>query len=565
MILECGGCAKMYRVRDDASPHPTKCPTCGGDLKAAGGSGGAAPTGTNRVKELETRIQNLERELAETRSGRPTLSVETSPGFSGFSAPVAELRSAAEKADRLERELLSTRTEMEKKLKDKEREIAELRDGAERETAVRRKTEARASGLEETHARALEGKDKTIQALDAQIASYKAKLDALQKKLDAVEIQRLNDLNAFDSRIREKEQSDREALDRTTAQQQQALVALREEMEAKIVEKDRLITESRQALDREAGERRRLTETLNRLQENADRSVAEKSTVNAALEATLASYKTKIETLQRRVESLEGMRRTEHDQMVKQVRASQSIRTRVDDASHLAVDLDHSLDSIEASIAALRDRAKRLKEALEATETEAEAAAPLSASATSFAPAPEPEPEPETAAPTLSQADWAPPAPTPAPEPEPEPVAEALPVTASEPGPEVDPVELAEDLHRPVFSDVTKTKVKPNPAREPDPDPMEEPAVLEKRPDIEPEVELAPPAEFRGRVEEPSGVFPAPSPEPEPAPAPAAAAEEAAADDIPLISPPEEEKPAPPASGAPKKDETKRKFSWQRK
>src|SRR6187549_835630 len=152
MILECGSCAKMYRVRDGTATQPSKCPACNGDLRAAGGG---APSAQDRVRDLETKIQNLERELAESRNGgRPTLSVETSPGFSG-STPVAELRAAAEKADRLERELFSLRSEMERKLKDKDRELATLRDGAERETAVRRKHESRATGLEETHARAL--------------------------------------------------------------------------------------------------------------------------------------------------------------------------------------------------------------------------------------------------------------------------------------------------------------------------------------------------------------------------------------------------------------------------
>jgi chromosome segregation ATPase len=529
MILECGSCAKMYRIKDDSSPQPTKCPTCNGDLRAAGGGAAAAP---NRVKELETKIQSLERELAESRVSRPTLSAE-SGGFSFNNAPVAELRAVAEKADHRERELFALRSEMERKLKDKDAEIAQLRESADREAAEKRKHEARGSGLEETHARALEGKDKTIQALDASIATYRAKVEALQKKLDAVEIQRLNDLNAFDSRVREREQVDREQLDRAAQQQQQALAALRAETEAKIAEKDRLISDGRQALDREAGERRRLTETLNRLQENADRSVAEKDTSLAAIQATLASYKSKNETLQRRVESLEEMRRSEHDQLVKQLRSSQSIRTRVDEASHLAIDLDHSLDSIEASLATLRDRAKRLKGSLQETGTEAEAAAPLSATSSSFAPPPEREAEPEAAAPVLSQADWS----APAAEPEPEPRAEAEPQLQEPPIEEV-PVE-----EEPAFTPVTETQVK---HREPEP---------------EPELIEEPPAQFVGRTEAPSGVFPAAAPEPA---APAASADQDETADLPLISPPEDEKPAatPPTA---KKDDTKRKFSWQRK
>jgi hypothetical protein len=562
MILECGSCKKMYRIREGTSNHPTKCPACNGDLKAAGGG---APTAPDRVRELETKIQTLERELAESRSGRPTLSVETSPGFSGFSAPVAELRAAAEKADRLERELFSTKSEMERKLKEKEQELSRLREGQERETQVRRKQEARATGLEETHARALEGKDKTIQALDASIADYRGKVEALQKRLESTEIQRLNDLNAFDSRMREREQSDREALDRTTRTQQAAIESLRQEMEAKIAEKDRLISDGRQALDREAGERRRLAETLNRLQENADRIVAEKDTALAAVQATLASYKSKTETLQGRVDSLEQLRRSEHDQLARQTRTSQAIRGRVDEADHLATDLDQSLDSIEATIATLRDRARRLKETLQETRTEAEAAAPISAAATSFAPPP--EPEPESAAPVLSQADWAAPVAEPAPDSPSEAPAEEAPVaeTPAEPPQFDDPP----PVERPAFpgdkedyfSEVTKTKIKPAPAEIERVDTEE---LIDAG--LEPVKEEQPPRSFTGRMEAPSGVFPAMKPEPEPTqeapPAADASMEETA--DIPLISPPDEDKPAAPPP-PPKKEETKRKFSWQRK
>jgi chromosome segregation ATPase len=550
MILECAGCAKMYRVRDEASPQPSKCPTCNGELRAAGGGAQAGSPG--RVRELETKIQTLERELAETRSGRPTLSVETSPGNSGFSAPVAELRAAAEKSDRLERELLSLRSDMERKLKEKDREIAESRETSDREAAERRKLEARASGLEETHARGLDGKEKTIQALDASIASYRGKVEALQKKLDSVEIQRLSDLNQFDTRIREREQSDRDQLDRATQTQQEAIAALRNETESKIAEKDRLISDGRQALDREAGERRRLSETLKRLQENADRAVAEKAAAISALETMLASYKTKIDTLQSRVDSLEQMRRSEHDQFAKQVRTSQAIRGRVDEASHLATDLDHSLDSIEASIATLRDRARRLKGTLQETGSEAEAVPSFATLSSSFAPPP--EPEIESVQPALSQADWTAPAAV-----EPEPALEALPPEEEQAG----------------FSEVTRTQIKMR--TEPEPELIVEPIpISEPAPADLPSEALAKegPEEFQGRSEAPSGVIPIADPA---AQAAAAPAPDETAFDIPLISPPEEEKPASakaaedktagaaPAGAPAKKEETKRKFSWQRK
>jgi len=538
MILECGKCAKMYRVRDDASSQPTQCPTCGGELRATGG--GAPSSAAGRVKELETRIQNLERELEESRSSRPTLSVETSPGFSGFGSPVAELRSTAEKADRLERELLSLRSEMERQLKDKDREVAAAREAADREGAERRKHEARASGLEETHGRSVEGKDRTIQALDASIATYRAKVETLQKKLDAVEMQRLNDLNTFDARVREREHSDRAALDKATGAQQKALSDLRSEMEKEISEKDQLITEGRQALDREAGERRRLSETLHRLQENADRAVVEKETALAALDATLASYKSKIETLQKRVDSLEQLRRTEHDQMTRQLSSRQSIRSRVDEAGLLADDLDHSLDSIEASIASIRDRARRLKSTLQESGEEAEAPPAFS----SLAPAPEPEVEAEPARPTFSQADvWSEPAPIAEPEPEPAPAVEPEPEPEAEL--EAPAAEVVEpEPEPPVFSPVTSTIVKQTPEEDPLPDLIE----TEKSP----ESSLLDSVPI-GRFDEPSQILPVvPSPSPE------------VADDIPLISPPEDEAAAPPSPEKPG-DPQRKRFSWQRK
>src|SRR6185295_7497739 len=252
-------------------------------------------------------------------------------------------------------------------------------------------------------------------------------------------------------------------------------------------------------------------------------------------QATLASYKSKTETLQKRVESLEEMRRSEHDQKTRYLRSSQSVRTRVDEASHLAGDLDHSLDSIEASLSALRDRAKRLKSSLEETGSEAEAAAPLSATSSSFAPPP--EPEAETAAPVLSQADWSAPEAAPAPEPE----------AAPEPEPQLEAGALEEvPAEEPAFTPVTKTQVKPRPPEQAEPELIEE----------------APPS-FVGRTEAPSGVFPAAVEPPAPARAEAAADQDETAD-LPLISPPEDEKPAEPPPSA-KKEETKRKFSWQRK
>jgi len=57
MILECS-CGKMYRVRDDAATPPTKCPVCGGPLRAAGGS-------SPNVAGTDPRAKDAERDLDE--------------------------------------------------------------------------------------------------------------------------------------------------------------------------------------------------------------------------------------------------------------------------------------------------------------------------------------------------------------------------------------------------------------------------------------------------------------------------------------------------------------------
>lgn len=513
MILECA-CGKMYRVKDDATNLPTRCPACGGSLRR---TGGAPPAGdAARARELEGRVKELERQIEASRpSGAPQLSTE-SFAAPALSNPIAELRAAAAKADRFERELVELRGRLEKALSDKENELTGAVDGLSRSEAERRKLETRAAALEEGHTRALEGKDKTIQALDASIGSYRAKVDELQKRVDALESQRLNDLSHFDASLRQREKSDRNQLDKTTQTHQKSLTDLRAELESRIIEKDRQITDSRQALDREAGERRRLQETLNRLQGSADRTIAEKDASIAALNATLDSYKSKHETVQKRLESLEELRRSEQDATARRVRDGQALRARLEEAEHLAGDLDHGADAIEAALATLRDRSRRMKATLRESDTE-------DTFVRGELPAlPAPPPEEFSAMTDL-------PAPTP----------EPLPATPS-----------------------TRRWKKTPP-------------------------ELIAPVPEEGRVEEPSGVFqvvreetPAPEPEPrieiplieEAAPAPVEPAPAvletppAPSEDLPLISPPEEDAGAKAAQPQAKQGDTaRRRFSWQKK
>jgi chromosome segregation ATPase len=365
MILECG-CGKMYKVRDGSANLPTRCPACGGELKAQGpapaGAGDAA-----RTRQLEARIQELERKLAEPSA-------------------LAELKASAGRSDQLERELVETRGSLEKALSAKEGELVAAQESLARAEAERRRLESRLASLEEGQARALEGKDKTIQALDASIHSYRGKVDELQKRVDALESQRLNDLSNFDASLRQREQSDRQQLDRATGTHQKALADLRAELETRIREKDKQISESRQLLDREAAERRRVIEAHNRLQEGSDRTVAEKDAALAALQATLESYQSKLVTVQKRLESLEELRRADQDAGARRLRDTQALRARLEEAEHLAGDLDHGAASLESAIASLRDRGRRLRSTLQEAATGA-------SEVRSEAPAPSPLPE----------------------------------------------------------------------------------------------------------------------------------------------------------------------------
>jgi len=515
MILECA-CGKMYRVRDDAANQPTKCPVCGGALRAAGGSATNLPAVESRAKELEkerdetrVRVARLEKELSEARSS--SASSSSSPAAAGESAD-------AGKADRLERELLALRSETERKIKERERELAQAREAADRESAERRKIESRLNGLEDSHARAIEGKQKTIDALDASVATYRTKLDQLQKQQENTELQRLADLNTFENRLRERDSQDRAELDRVAKTQQDGLAALRVELERKIDDKDRQITDQRQVIDREAAERRRLSEVLTRLQETADRMVKEKDAALKGVEAALASFKTKAEALQRRVNDLEQNRRADLDAQAARVRSSQGLRTRLEEAGHSASDLDHNMDGVDALLSQLRDRMRRLKETL-AAPAEAEPAAPAlsSASFATFAAAPAPEPE----RPALSQAgfEYAPP-----------PAAAAPEEAAIEDLPEAEPV----------IEMKGKGKVDA-------PSEVGIPAVRKSEP--EPEPAFAEETEERISVAE-ATPLPAKPEEPE--------------DAVPLISGPEEDEASPP----PPKKETppqRPRFSWKRK
>jgi DNA repair exonuclease SbcCD ATPase subunit len=504
MILECSGCRKMYRVKDDAASPSQKCPACGGELKTSASSTASFPSPA-RVKDLEDKVARLERELREARDASSAPALSQAGGF-GFQDAEAQA---------LDRQLLDQKSQSERALAVKERALAAAEEAFAKSEADRRGLEARIQSLEQAHAKAVEEKQKTLDALDTSLASYRDRFEEGQKKIASLEAAARGESTKIEERLRDREESLRGEADRAAEEHRRALAELRSELERQIEEKDRQISEGREVLDREAGERRRLSETVTRLQESLDRTVAEKDQAIASLKATVASQKSKADSLRKRLGDVEDLRKVDQESYAAKIRSRDGVQARVAEAGHLASDLDQSLDSVADLLRGLRDRVKRLKGNL--SESEA-AAAPKAV-------------EPEPASPASF---------------EPAPSAEL----AYEPMPAA-PAEEPETRPEPQLSTVSA------------------PAVEEFKTE-----------EFQGRVEAPSLInIPALRDEPaiqdqEPIEeAPAARAPEPAADageDLPLISPPEDEgsaaaaKPEPPKPVVSDKGRRVTRFSWKK-
>ncbi len=514
MILECT-CGKKYRSKDDAPNRPTKCPACGGALKVSLSATATVPVVQTdaRARELEARVRDLEKQLAEARSAGPGPAVTDKT----LQDQLDQLRASSGRADQLQHDNLALRSEMERQLKERDGRVSEAQAALDRESGERRRLEAQLKGMEGTRTQTIGEKQKTIDALDASLTSYRSKVDQLQGRADSADAARASDAASFESRLRSREQEVRSEFQKGEEAHRHALADLRTTLEQQIVEKDRQITEGRQLVDREAGERRRLNEVLARLQQTADRTVAEKQKAVEALEANVASYRSKLDSLQKRVDDLEQLRRSDQDSYTSRLSARDGAQARLTEGGHLAADLDHSLEGLSAVLGGLRDRVRRLKDTLKAP--------------------PVAEPEPVRAA-----------APPPDPDPKPVPVV---------------PLALSQTAGFDAMLTPAAAPVAPAPEPEPEPERAPEPA---------PEPEHAPEPEFEPVQEEPAPVedTPAPEPQPElPVAEAAAPAHEEPEDVVPLISPPDDpampEPQPPPSAPEPKKKSFVSRFSWRKK
>jgi len=155
MLLECGSCGKMYRVREGSAAAPTKCPACGGMLKVSGGGAPAAAAGPDpRVRELEGKIATLEKDAASHR---------------------AEAKEAQANIARLGEDLAKAQGVYKDALKKKEDELEEKQ---QRISAL----EAEVAGSKSS-AKGNAGQIAVLKQKDAQIAELEEKVSALEAEM----------------------------------------------------------------------------------------------------------------------------------------------------------------------------------------------------------------------------------------------------------------------------------------------------------------------------------------------------------------------------------------------
>lgn len=294
MLLECA-CGKMYRVRSDSGTVPNKCPACGGPLKPTGTGGGgpeappaAAPTpgGDPRMKELEFRIQQLDKGQA---------------------------------ADRAELE------RREKELEKSQGRIAEL-----------------------------EGEVRTLRA-----AQEKAPVAAPPPSaMDRVRLElKEKELAEAQGRVAELEDSVREAeAAREIAQKELELARTGTEMKVKSLQSQ--LEKAREAITKSEDLRREMD------------SLKEKESVLRQQEESLAAYKAQVEEFGKRAADVEKLRNEQREACEAGVRAREAMKTRMEEARHMAGDVDRSLESVSSSLQGLRMRVERMMESLVVTGKE---------------------------------------------------------------------------------------------------------------------------------------------------------------------------------------------------
>jgi chromosome segregation ATPase len=388
MFLECASCGKMYRVREGTVSAPTKCPACGGVLKASGAAPAApaAPAGPDpRLKELEQKVSVLERDLAAARAdaegaqeGSKRLEAEAAKAREEAQKKtaeaaqkdkrIAELQADVEKAghqaaQKAQASQLAVLKQKDERIEELETQVAELEESAAAApSGPSPEAEARIAQLEKdleesranipriaeelarektTYHEALLGKEKEIEDLNAKL--HKAELDLVEAAQTGGGGSPDAGASVFRKQLDEKEEE---------------LEKLRKKvggLERLVQDGERLYSKLQQELDKLKASSAPATEGP-----PADDG---KDAEIAALREETGRQKGEIAELQAKLKSQANTARREIQKAETRMRANAD-GAGVEEARHLAADLDRSLGSVSTQLAALVERVKRLHQSL---------------------------------------------------------------------------------------------------------------------------------------------------------------------------------------------------------
>lgn len=393
MLLECGQCAKMYRVRDGSAAVPTKCPACGGVLKTSGGGAPAAPaapsTADPRVKELEAKVASLEKaatahsaeakeaqgniarlgedlakaqgvykdalakkevEIEEKQKRIAALEAEAGKSAAkGSMGQIAVLKQKDAQIAELEEKVSSLETELaakpsgggdSDKIAHLEMELSEARQG------VPRLAEELAN--EKLHYReALLNKEKEIDELHKKVASVEKDLvEASSKAQHGASGASAADLAAAKAEA-----------DKKTAELQRAAT--------RIVQLEKIVQDGEARYRTIHSEMEKSRDAASMGSEEGAKVIAEKDGTIEKLQDELTAEKRKAGELEKQ---LKDARSAAASRPPSGTMASPVGGGNVSEARYLAGDLDKSLASVSSQLAALVQRVKRLHESLLKTE-----------------------------------------------------------------------------------------------------------------------------------------------------------------------------------------------------
>ncbi|MBV8879579.1 MAG: hypothetical protein JO332_06445 [Planctomycetaceae bacterium] len=391
MLLECGSCGKMYRVREGSAAAPTKCPACGGVLKV-GGAPAAAAGPDPRVKDLEAKVAALEKDASAHRAEAKEAQ-----------ANIARLGEDLAKAQSVYKDALQKK---EDELEEKQQRIAALEAEAEKgksqpkgggagQIAVLKQKDAQIAELEEK-----------VSSLEAELATQSGKGGGSDEKLAHLEqeleearqgVPRLaeelaNEKLHYREALLNKEHEIDELQKKLSAAEKQLVEASSRAQAGASGASDADLAAAKAEADKKGAELQRSQNRIAQLEKIVQDGESRYRTLHAEMEksrdAASMGGEESAKVLAEKDETIEGLRGElsaekakagELEKQLKDAKAGAAARPpsgtmaspvagNMSEARYLAGDLDKSLASVSSQLAALVQRVKRLHESLYKSE-----------------------------------------------------------------------------------------------------------------------------------------------------------------------------------------------------